>query len=73
METTQDLIYFALDIGQQVDIAYDEDIKGFLVLVGDNSEYKPVIRMKQLLIKKRCSIKNSKLSVALDVGNNLWL
>lgn len=46
MEVIQDLIYLVLDIGQQDDIVHDKDMKSFLVLMGDDSEYKLVIGMK---------------------------
>lgn len=73
VDVSKDVIYLMLDVGHQVDIAYDQDLKGLLALVGDTGEHKAVIGIKQLLIKEGYNIQNSKINILLDIGNNFGL
>lgn len=46
MNISEDVIYLTLDVGHQIDIAYDQDLKSILALMGDNNKYNAVIGMK---------------------------
>lgn len=73
VDVLEDVIYLTLDVGHQVDIAHDQDLKSLLALVGDTGEYKAVIGIKQSLIKEGYNIQNSKINIPLDIGNDFGL
>lgn len=43
---------FSLDIGNQVDVAYDQDLEGLLAVIGYDGEHEVVIGVEKLLIEK---------------------
>lgn len=48
-------------------------MKKILAMVSNNNNYKAVIQIKNSLVKERCSMKNSKIGVPLNIGNDLQL
>ena len=69
----QNVIYFLLDVGYQIDISHDQNLEDFLAAIGDNSKHKAVVWMKEPLIEKGSGIQHSKVSTPLDVGNDFRL
>lgn len=73
IDVLQNSIHPMIHFGHKVDIAYDCDLEDLSVLVGYDGEHKTVIKIKELLVKKKYFVKNSKIDAALGVGNNLRL
>lgn len=71
MDILQNVIYLILDLGHQVNGPHDWNFEGFLAAVSDDNKHKAVVWMKKLLIKERNITKNSKVSISLDVDNDL--
>lgn len=70
MDALQEVIYLILDVSDRVDVFYDQNLEGFLAAVSDDSKNKAVIWMKELLVKKRSSVQNSKVDTFLDISND---
>lgn len=56
MDNLQNIIYFVVDTSHQVDIFYDRNLNNFLVMVSNNSKYKAMIWIQELLVKERNDI-----------------
>lgn len=67
----EDIVYFALDIGDQVELAHDWDLEYLLAAMGHNSKYKAVIGVKKPLIEKKGCVQDSYVDIALHVCNYL--
>lgn len=70
IDVSQNVMYLTLDVGHGVDISHDWNLEDFLAVMNDNSKYKVVIWMKEILIKERSSIQNSKVGTSLDNSND---
>lgn len=45
MHITEDIIYFPLDVSNEIDIAYDRDLKSLLTAMYNNGEYEIMVRI----------------------------
>lgn len=61
MYIPKNAVNFLLDVGNQIHIAYNWDLKDLLTIMDHNSEHEVVIGVKKSLIKKKAAFKIAKL------------
>lgn len=67
----ENIVYFALAIGHQVDVSYNWDLEGLLAVVCYDNKHEVIIRVGTPLIEKRGSIENGQIGASLDISNYL--
>lgn len=67
----ENIVYFALAIGYQVDVSHNRDLEGLLVIMCYDNKHEIIIRVETPLIEKRGSIENGQIGASLDISNYL--
>lgn len=62
-----------LEISNQVNIAHDWDLEGFLAIMDYHIKHNIVIKVDKLLIKERSRIEDGSIDTSLDIDNNFKL
>lgn len=50
------VVNLTLDVSDQIDVAYDQDLESFLAAIRDHSKYEAMIRVEKPLIEEESGV-----------------